>query len=88
MPVDYDEFITTFTYSKVLNMSASSVALCLSALVSIENRYSWVRGGNSLSDNEWDYIDSLIGLAVEELMSNIISIIVPHAMKSIAWQQL
>ena len=34
------------------------------------------------------YIDSLIGLAVEELMSGIVGMIVPHAMKSIASLQL
>lgn len=75
--MDYDEFLSSLAYNKIVDLSATSVALLLSSITLISNRYNWERNGNALNDTEWDYIDSVISLANGELMSALVGLVVP-----------
>lgn len=78
--MDYDEFLSTLAYDKFLDMSASSIALCLSALTLISRRSDWSRNNEELSGTEWDEIAGYLALATGELMSSLVGVILPHAM--------
>ena len=78
--MEYDLFVSTFAYDKILDLSATSVALCISAIDGLSNRSQWQRGYNQLTDTEWDYIDSIVGLALGELMSSLVGVIFPSVM--------
>lgn len=78
MPLDYDDVLASVTYDSFLNMSATTVALCLSAIQEVSWYRTWLRNGESLTSAEWDYIDSLIGVANQELMMSIVGLILPH----------
>lgn len=84
MPVDYDEFLSSFAYDKILDMSATSVAFLLSASSRLLKRYAWSRNGEKLSDSEWDEIQGIADLAQEELMSSLVGMIVPHVMSTVS----
>ena len=78
--MDYDDFIASFAYDKIADLSATTVALCLSAITQLQTRDDWTRDGNELTETEWDYIESIIGLGNAELMSSLVGVIFPHAM--------
>jgi microcystin-dependent protein len=78
--MDYSKFLDTLAYDKYVDMSATSVALCLSALTLISARYNWQNNGDDLNDTEWDFIDESIALANGELMSFLVGMIMPNVM--------
>lgn len=82
--MDYDEFLTTLAYDRFVDMSATSIALCLSALTLINQRSDWSRSGDELSSSEWNEIESYLALATGELMSSLVGVILPHAMSTIS----
>lgn len=84
MPIDYDEFMTTLVVDKLVDISATTVALCLSTLTYAQKRYAWEQNGQPVSDVLWDEIDAMVALANEELMSSLVGMIVPHAMATIS----
>jgi microcystin-dependent protein len=84
MPVDYDEFVATFAYDKILDISATSVAFLLSASNYLLKRYAWSRNGEKLSDSEWDTIKDIADLAQAELMTGLVGMIFPHAMGTVS----
>lgn len=84
MAIDYDEFMKTLVTDKIVDMSATSVALCLSALTSLQKRWNWEQSSQPVSDVLWDDIDAMVSLANEELMASLVGMILPHAMATIS----
>lgn len=84
MPLDYDKFLTTLVSDKILDMSATSVALCLSALTRLQKRYAWSKDGDKVDDTTWDEIDAMVALANEELMQSLVGMILPHVMSTVS----
>lgn len=82
--IDYDEFVATFAYDKIVDLSASSVALILSAVTEVHRRYRWSRNGADLNDTDWNFIDNVIGTAQGEIMSSMVGWIMPHAMATVS----
>lgn len=82
--MDYDEFLETVTYDQFVDMSATTVALCLSALTYIMRQSDWQRNGNPLTSSEWDEIDEYLAIANEEIMSSLVGVILPHIMASVS----
>lgn len=54
-------------------LTGSSVALFISALAALENRWIWVGSGEQggVSDAEWNEMDRMLSLAAREIMSGI-----------------
>jgi microcystin-dependent protein len=80
MPIDYSEFLSTFAYGKIADLSDTSVSLLLSAISYINNRSLWFDGLEPVNDTQWNDIDEIISLAYEETMSNLVGLILPHVM--------
>lgn len=78
--MDYDEFLTTLVHSKIVDLSATTVALCLSTLTHAQKRWYWQQNGLPVSDAIWDEIDAIVALANEEIMSSLVGLIMPHIM--------
>lgn len=77
---DYTEFKSTYAYGTITDLSATSVALLLSA-ISMINHYSiWKDEQNDLSSEQWDEIQQVIDTAIGEVMSSLVGLIMPHAM--------
>ena len=58
MPMDYDMFLSTLSYGAIADLSATTVALCVSAIESLSYRNQWRDGIEKLDDAQWGYIDS------------------------------
>lgn len=84
MPLDYDEFLTTLVVDKIVDLSATTVALCLSVLTHSQKRYYWSRNELPVSDADWDEIEAMVALANGEIMASMVGMIVPHAMGTIS----
>lgn len=84
MAIDYDEYLSTVSYGAIADLSATTVALCLSLLGLAGNRDNWQSGGLPVSDAVFDDIDTTVGLALEEIMSNLVGMIFPHAMATVS----
>lgn len=82
--IDYDEFVGTFAYDKIVDLSATSVALILSATTFVSSRYNWQRNGQNLNDTDWNEIDNIIALAEAEIMSSLVGMIFPHVMSTVS----
>lgn len=82
--MDYDEFLSTLAYDKYVDISATTVALCLSGLTLISQRYNWSKDNEPLNATEWDYIDSIISLANGELMTSLVGMIFPNVMATVS----
>lgn len=82
--MDYDEFLATFAYDKIADLSATTVALCLSAITLIKNREDWSDNGNALTDSQWDNIENIVALGTLELMSSLVGVIFPSVMATIS----
>lgn len=64
-------------YGGIYDLTDTSVALAFMALGVINARYLWHNDGDALTDSEWDALDSQISLALEELMSGLVGLVVP-----------
>jgi hypothetical protein len=53
--------------NKVLSLSATTICLCLTALIPAQERENWIEGLEALSDAEWDEAESYLTLAINEL---------------------
>lgn len=84
MSIDYDLFMASIAYNKIADLSATTVALCLSAITELSNRYQWSRNNEDLNDTEWEEIQSIVELASEEIMSSLVGMIVPHVMSTVS----
>lgn len=82
MSIDYDEFLATIAYAKVVDLSATSVALCLSAIGLLRYRHLWLDNFEPISDSQWDEILDIIDLANGEIMSSLVGLILPHIMST------
>lgn len=78
--MDYDDFLASIAYDKIADLSATTVALCLSAITLIQLRDNWNQDGNPLTDSQWTTIDSIISIGTLELMSSLVGIILPSVM--------
>ena len=76
--MDYDEFLQSVAYDKIADLSATTVALSLSAITLISLRGNWTQDGNPLTDAQWETISNIIYLANGELMSALVGMIFPN----------
>lgn len=84
MPIEYSEFVSTFAYGKIADLSGTSVSLCLSAISYINNRTLWQDNGVPVNNAQWNEIDEIISLAFEEVMSSLVGLILPHIMSTVS----
>lgn len=82
--MDYNEFLSSLAYDKYVDISATTVALCLSGLTLIAEEYNWAIDGDKLNSAQWDLIDSLIGQANGEIMSSLVGMIFPNVMSTVS----
>lgn len=82
--MDYDKFLATVAYSKIADLSATTVALCLSGLTVFQFRENWQRNNVAVTDTDWNEIDLMIAIANEELMASLVGMIVPHVMATVS----
>jgi len=64
-------------YGAVLDLSDTSLACCLIAVSMMTKRYRWHNDNVPLTDTEWDNVDTLVSLTLDELMSNLVGLCVP-----------
>ena len=69
---DIDSILATTQYDKILDISATSVALLLSAITDMQYRNRWLVSGVEPNDVEWDSINAMVSLASYELMSSLV----------------
>jgi len=82
--MDYDEFLETLAYDKIVDLSASTVALSLSAITLIQLRENWSSNGDPLTDAQWDNIRSMIAIGQLELMSALVGMIMPSVLSTVS----
>jgi len=56
------------------NLSASTVCLCLAALIPAENRYNWIEDLEELSDPEWVQAENFLTAAIKELTGGVVEL--------------
>lgn len=67
----------TVSLGGIKDLSPDSVNISVMAVSILHNRNLWHNQGTSLSDLEWDVLDSQISLCLDELMSGLVGLIVP-----------
>lgn len=82
MKLEYENFSSILTYNRLVSLSATSVALCVSALRNVHKRYVWQYGGENLADGQWDELDKAIGEALTEVMSDIVGLMFPSILST------
>ena len=84
MTYDYALFLQTVAYDKIVDLSATTVALSLSAISDMLYREKWDDNGEKLTDLQWDELEKIIALANGELMSTLVGMIFPHVMGTVS----
>ena len=82
MRLEYENFSDILTYNRITSLSATSVALCVSALRNVHKRYVWQYAGEKLNDTQWDELDKAIGEALTEIMSEIVGLMFPSILET------
>lgn len=73
----YDDIDSSASYGAILDLSPASIGVALMGLSTMLYRASWHNDNKPLNDSEWDYVDSVISLAMDELMSSLVGLVVP-----------
>lgn len=58
----------------LLNLSASTVCLCLAALIPAEKRYNWIHDLEALTDEEYDTAQAFVSKAIFELNGGVMEL--------------
>ena len=74
---DYNILLDTVGGDGIKDLSATSVALCVFALGTINHKYLWKSYGFGINDTDWNNLSADIALALDEVMSGLVGLIVP-----------